>query len=235
MHRLACYEVATEGVRIMPGSNVGFAADQTEALREHDKLHRAPDGVGWTQPYRLDDPPQTLAALAIPAEHFRALLAPHARAYDSVTVTGEFGYGFSGDDELSYIGFGPSAKAGVVAECSKDRVTAIWCLLPGATPEENAVLAEMLLALDDKHDLILVDWRVGAIVPLNIREHVEWYLADLLEICSSPAASPAPPAGPPPPGSRRPPPRSAAGAGPAGLSARLRRFLLRRWRAPWAR
>ena len=232
MRNFTCYDEQLGGIKLEPFSNVSFLLDQIDALQEHSRQHRAPDGIGWTKLFRLDAPPEPLETLAMPAERFRELLRPFAPPFDTVTVTSEFGPAFA--DEDSFIGFGPSDKAGIFAECADGKVKSIRCVLPGATAEENAVLADMLAALNSEHDLILVDWWMDVTVPLGIREYVEVYLATLLKLRAAQkrAANPATPAAPPPPDSRRPPRQSAAGAAPAGLSARLRRFLLRRWRRP---
>ena len=233
MHSLFCYDFEVESIRILPFANWMFAADQIEALKAHDKQHRAPDGVGWTKMYRLESPPECLATRGLSCDSFRERLAPLAPQFETVTVKEENGYDFSGNDELSYLGFGPSGRAGVVAECRNGKVDAVWCVLPGASAKENAVLAEMLHALDRDLHLILVDWHAGMVIPLADLASIEAYLAALLERhLAWQAASPGTRVSPPPPGSRRPPQQSAADGSPAKLSARLLRFLLRRWRRP---
>ena len=238
MHSVVRSEDDMESIRVLPRGNARFAISETEAIAEHSKRYRAANGVGWTEPYRLEAPPEEpLAELSIPAAQFCDWLSPYARQYASVTVLNESGYTFPSDSGYCHIGFGPSTDAGIFADCEDGKVLSIWCDLPGETPEENAVLADMLLALNSDHDLILVDWDLGAVIPLDNREAVEGYLATYAKLISASRAAPSPTtaAAPPPPDSRRPPPRSAAGAAPAGLSARLLRFLLRRWRRPWGR
>jgi|GEM_PF-2967493 len=230
MHRLFCYEYEAEGTRVLPFTNWLFAAEQIKALKAHDKQHRAPDGVGWTVPYRLEPPPESLVTRAMSCDSFRERLAPLAPQFEAVTVEDENGHDFSGDDELSYLGFGPSGRAGVVAECRDGKVDAIWCVLPGSSEAQNPVLAALLHALDRDRDLILVNWHVGVVIPLAELGPIEAYLAALLKRDQAwKAANPAASAAAPPRDSRRLPPRSAAGAGPEALSARLLRSLRRRW------
>ncbi len=169
-------------VQLLPIEWWDHCIAQLAALEKFSDEHRDPDGVGWTDMYRPEEPPASLPWLDLSEEQFVSLLKPHARQFDQILSS-------LGEVEATLgiraIGFGPSqvdgepwGNAGIIADMDGDRVSSIWCRVSGrSSPEEKDRFAAMLSALDAHRHMLLMDWRSGAVVDLRAREQVDVYLA----------------------------------------------------------
>jgi len=174
MHEIYFHEDDVGQLEILPISKWHYCEHELAAVAEHDAAHRAPGGVGWTKMYMPGAAEEPLQGLEMTATRFAELLAPHCKQFDRLEsplsdVDVELG--------IRRIGFGPSDAGGVVADLQGELVSSIWCLLPGATRDENELLAAMLISLTRDQHLLLMDWLRARAVDLRSKPGVETYLA----------------------------------------------------------
>jgi len=172
-HELQFYEDDPGNISILPISNWQHCERELEAIAKFSDKHLAPDGVGWTDVYRLGAVEKTVASLKMTEVQFINILSPHSKQFDRLLspladIDAKLG--------IRSIGFGPSRYAGIVADLSGEFVASIWCLLPEVTAEEKTELTNMLSALSQIHPLLLVNWQSSLLLDLRSREQIERYL-----------------------------------------------------------
>ena len=143
-------------------------------IDEHEKAHRAPDGIGWTKMYFRGPSPYRIANLGIPLEAIKILMPWRLRRIDRVLTGGWSGDGVQMERMAAYkVGSG----AILVGWDEADMVDTLWFHGFAKTWWDRTALTEAFARLGSLCPMLLVDWN-GVLVDLRDVNAIRNYLAD---------------------------------------------------------
>ena len=140
-------------------------------VNNYSQEHLAPNGVGWTEMYILEDYTDSIKNLKILAPALKAKLVEIASVFDSVTT----GYSSMVSECNRTAAVGNSTSCALYYDWDEnDHVNSIWTGFFNGSVESLQESTELVKAVSEIHPMIYVDWAWGYVCnasdPITFKE-----------------------------------------------------------------
>jgi hypothetical protein len=143
---------------LLPHDVLAYAEAEVKKIAEFANAHRAPDGFGWTDIYRRENPPVTFHSLGMKKEDFHAVISPHLPPFDLVYT----GYSSYRERCRKAAAWGTAPDNALFADWDDDGIIEnVWAQFFDSEEKSLLAASKAVAALGMLHSIFYVDWAWG--------------------------------------------------------------------------